>query len=189
MSTQPFKLSSFIRTWHWCRQLQKAVCAHKKLRDQTNQKGFNTSVGDIFSMDNYCTLAWHHLDSEQFFKQDYTSHWKKFVRLHLNIVPVTSKFIWQSQVEEKLTSIAQIFSLINLQNAILLLPLGHQEWFKQSFPSTVFSRPCFTLSLGKLCDVESRKGGTTVLSLCQNRVVCTLLNNLNAVDVRGDGIS
>lgn len=154
------------------------MCAHKKLRDQTNQKGFNTSVEDIFSMDNYCTLAWHHLDSEQFVKQDCTSHWKKFVRSHLNFVRVTSKFILQSQVEEELTSIAQIFSLINLQNAILLLPLGHQEGFRQSFPIIVFSRPCFHLSLGQLCSVSSHQGSTTALSLCQKRVFCTLLDNL-----------
>jgi hypothetical protein len=126
------------------------VCAHKKLHDQTNQKGFNPSVGDIFSMDNYCTLAWHHLDSEQFFKQDCTSHWKKSVRSHLNFVPVTSKFILQSQVGEELNSIAQIFSLINLQNAIVLLPVGHQEGCRQSFLVTVFSRPYFHLSLGEL---------------------------------------
>lgn len=119
VKAEPFKLFCFIRICHWCRQLGKAVCVHTKTGLPNISKGFSVSIPHSSSRDNYRTCAWHNLGQEkhfsQIFKQQCTSHLRKFLGPYLCFVPATSKSIFTESRWEKSKLILSDFLLINFK--------------------------------------------------------------------------
>lgn len=156
---EPFKLFDFIWRWHWCRQLGKAMCAHKKLHYPTYQK-ISTPVHQLslaeiiiaplpgiiwaksstwaWSLNNIIHLIWR-------------LSWG-----HLSILcqKLQSPFV-QSQDWKDLTSSSQIFFLINCKMLSFCSPRKPWKDLCSHFISPYFQDSAFICHLKSFVEYKA----------------------------------